>query len=110
MDITEMRAVLARVAAYRGVCEAVRHGANHTLFNGILFLGLTAVFYNIFGPHPVVFFNAAIGVGEIFVGLWKKLRPSPEGVLVDALLQFAFAASIGVRPLLGWRIQPVSIF
>ena len=110
MDITEMRAVLARVAAYRGVCEAVRRGANHTLFNGFLFLGLTAFIYNQFGFHPILLTNAAIGVGEILVGLWKKLRPSPEGVLVDALLQIAFAISIGVRPLLGWGIHPVSIF
>jgi hypothetical protein len=114
MDITEMRAVLARVAAYRGVCEAVRHRANHTLFNGILFLGITCFFYSQFGLHPFLVIYAAIGVGEVLVGLWKKARPSPEGVLADALLQFAFVASIGVRQVLvkmaGGDPNSVSLF
>lgn len=109
MDIDEMRRVLARVAAYRGVCEAVRHSANHTLFNGVLFLGITYFIYDQLGFHPILYFNAAIGIGEILVGLWKKIRPSPEGVLVDSLIQFAFVGSIVVRFLLWGRISTFSI-
>src|SRR5438552_2392960 len=100
MDIGEMRAVLARVAAYRGVCEAVRRGANHTLFNGFLFLGLTYFWYTQFGLHPVIITYTVIGVGEVLVGLWKKWRPSPEGVLVDSLLQFAFVGTLAFRQFL----------
>jgi hypothetical protein len=115
MDVNEMRRVLARVAAYRGVCEAVRRGANHTLFNGLLFLGLTYFWYSQVGRvDGIMIAYAAIGVGEVLVGLWKKARPSPEGVLVDSLLQFAFVASIAVRQGLlmnaGFQPNPVSIF
>jgi hypothetical protein len=114
MDIHEMRAVLARVAAYRQVCEVVRRRATHTLVNGVLFLILTGVLYGQWGFHPVLVANAAIGIGEILVGLWKKFRPSPEGILVDSLLQFAFAGTIAVRQFIffqaGWGVSPFSVF
>ncbi len=115
MDIGEMRMVLARVAAYRSMCEAVRRGANHTLFNGLLFLGLTYFWFTqIRRPDATLFAYAVIGVGEVLVGLWKKFRPSPEGVLVDSLLQFAFVGSIVVRQglwmMAGGAPNPISLF
>ncbi len=110
-----MRRVLAKVAAYRNVCNAVRAGANHTLFNGLLFLGLTYFWYSQIGAlHPILLAYGAIGVGEVLVGLWKKARPSPEGILVDSLLQFAFVASVAVRQVLLFQQfgqpNPISIF
>jgi hypothetical protein len=101
MDVNEMRAVLARVAAYRGVCEAVRCGANHTLFNGLLFLGLAYIWHRQLAQFDAtLIIYIAIGLGEVLVGLWKKMWPSPEGVLVDSLLQFAWVASVAVRQFL----------
>jgi hypothetical protein len=113
IDVEEMRATFQRVATYREVCNAVRAGASHTLFNGLLFLGLTALIYNLAGADTFLYLYAAIGVGELLVGLWKKYRPSPEGVLADSLLQFSFAALIAGRQVLlvqaGGKPQTISL-
>jgi hypothetical protein len=103
LDVEEMRDTFHRVSAYREVCNAVRASAGHTLFNGVFFLGLTGLFYYLAGPQPIFLVYGAIGVGEILVGLWKKVKPSAEGVLADGLLQFGFAASIGVREFLRFQ-------
>jgi hypothetical protein len=101
IDIDEMRETLHRVSVYKQVCEAVRARANNTIFNGLLFLGITAL---IAWPGPgkngypfIVYVFGAIGIGEVLVGLWKKFAPSPEGVLVDGLLEIAFVASVAYR-------------
>jgi hypothetical protein len=98
-DIDEMRATLARVSIYRRVCESVRAGSGHTLFNGCFFLGIAYLHYNLLGNkfHPILLGPIIIGTLEIVVGLWKRLKPSPECVLMDALLQAGFVLSIAIR-------------
>ncbi|HEY2785379.1 MAG TPA: hypothetical protein VGJ05_10420 [Fimbriiglobus sp.] len=115
MEIDEMRLVLARVAAYRRICDAVRRSANHTLFNGLLFLGLAYFWYSQVGRlDTFLLAYAVIGAAEVLVGLWKKIRPSPEGILVDSLLQFAWVGSVAVRQFnifqRGGRLDPFFIF
>jgi hypothetical protein len=102
IDIDEMRETLHRVTVYKQVCEAVRGRANTTIFNGLLFLFLTGLIAAPFlgggkGFPFIVFVFGAIGIGEILVGIWKKVAPSPEGVLVDGLLELAFVASVAYR-------------
>jgi hypothetical protein len=99
LDIEEMRATLARVSIYRRVCDSVRAGAGHTLFNGFFFLGIAYLNYNFMGNkfHPFLLGPIIIGSLEIAVGLWKRFKPSPECVLMDALLQAGFVLSIVIR-------------
>lgn len=100
-DIDEMRATLARVSTYRKVCESVRASSGHTLFNGVLFLGIAYLNYNLIGRfHPILLGPILIGTGEVLVGLWKRIKPSPECVLLDAILQFCFVLSIAIREIL----------
>jgi hypothetical protein len=101
LDIEEMRQTLRKVSIYRQVCEQVRSGAGHTLFNGIFFLGLAVLYYNLLGKfHFLLIGPLVIGTLEILVGLWKRIRPSPECVLFDAILQVTFVGWIVLRELL----------
>jgi hypothetical protein len=114
LDIDEMRRTLARVSIYRRVCDQVRASAGHTLFNGVFFLGIAYLNYNLIGKfHPMLLGPILIGTGEILVGLWKRVRPSPECVLLDALLQTAFVLSIVIREYLfiqqGFKRQPSTL-
>jgi hypothetical protein len=111
-----MRLRLQQVAAYRQVCAAVRAGAGHTLFNAALMGGLTYLLYANFGPHPILLVNAALAVGELAVGLWKKARPSIDAVLVDGLLVGGFGLWVLGRQVLAWqgvagvgRVNPISV-
>lgn len=105
LDVDEMRQTLARVSVYRKVCDTVRGGAGHTIFNGVFFLGIAALYYNLFnGFHPLLLGPLIIGCCEVLVGIWKRLRPSPECVLLDAILQAGFVASIVIREVL-WLQQ-----
>src|SRR5207248_7447687 len=81
LDVEEMRETFRRVAAYREVCNAVRRSAGHTLFNGVFFLGVTFLVFNVGGGDLFLLLYGAIGCGEILVGLWKRVWPSAEGIL-----------------------------
>lgn len=115
LDIEEMRATLARVSIYRRVCESVRAGSGHTLFNGIFFLGITYLNYNLMGNqfHPILLGTLIVGLGEVLVGLWKRIKPNPECVLLDAILQAMFVASIAIREYIwiqqGIRAKPSTL-
>jgi hypothetical protein len=114
-DEITMRARLQNVAAYRELCRAIRSGATHTLVNALIWLGLTAMLYQAFGPDPIVLAYLALGVAEVGVGLWKKARPTLESVLVDGLIVLGFGAfSLGRQflawqGLINWPISPISI-
>ena len=78
IGVEEMRMTLARVAAYRKVCDHVRSGASSTMFTGALFLGFAYLNYSMIGRfHPILYGQILLGVGELLVGIWKKFRPSP---------------------------------
>ena len=98
-NVDEMRATLARVSIYRKVCEGVRASSGHTLFNGCFFLGIAYLNYNMMGNkfHFILLGPIIIGTLEILLGLWKRIKPSPECVLLDAILQAGFVLSIAIR-------------
>lgn len=106
MDRDELKETFHRVTAYRHVCEAVRRTAGHTLFSGCFFIFIAVVIYQSLGGdalHPLFLFYAALAAFEVGVGLWKKFHPSVECVLADAINNFAFGGSIGVRYLLAMQ-------
>jgi ABC-type thiamin/hydroxymethylpyrimidine transport system permease subunit len=114
IGVEEMRMTLARVAAYRKVCDHVRSGASSTMFTGALFLGFAYLNYSMMGKfHPILYGQIILGVGELLVGIWKKFRPSPECVLLDGILISVYVASIVIRQYMlhqaGFAFQPVSI-
>ncbi len=99
IDVDEMRQTLARVSVYRKVCENVRASSGHTLFNGFFFLGIAYLSFMFRGNqfHYTLLGPLIIGTCEIILGLWKRINPSPECVLMDALLQAGFVLSIAIR-------------
>lgn len=109
-----MRDTFARVSIYRQMCESVRSGSNGTLFSGVFMIGLGYLNYTALGAHPIAYLLVGIGILEIGVGLLKKIRPSPECVLFDALLTLAFAGSIFLRQYLafqaGNKVNNISLF
>ncbi len=114
IGVEEMRMTLARVAAYRKVCDHVRAGASSTMFTGALFLGFAYLNYSMIGRfHPILYGQIILGVGELLVGLWKKFRPSPECVLLDGILISVYVASVAIRQYQRYQaigsFDPVSI-
>ena len=114
IGVEEMRMTLARVAAYRKVCDHVRAGASGTMFTGALFLGFAYLNYSMIGRfHPILYGQIILGVGELLVGLWKKFRPSPECVLLDGILISVYVASVAIRQYQRYQaigsFDPVSI-
>ena len=66
IGVEEMRMTLARVAAYRKVCEQVRAGASSTMFTGAMFLGFAYLNYSLIGRfHPILYGQILLGVGEL---------------------------------------------
>lgn len=116
MDEHELRARLQQMAGYREVCQAVRAGAGHTLFNAAIWLGLTALLYQALGPHPWVFVYLALGLAELFVGLWKRQAPTVEAVLADGVVLLGFGGFVLLRQYLAWQglargpVNPLSVF
>lgn len=115
-DEYEMRARLQSVAAYRELCRAIRSGATHTLVNALIWLGLTALLFQGIGPDPILLGYLVLGAAELAVGVWKKVRPTVEAVLVDGIVLLGFGGFILIRQFLAWQgiinwpVHPVSIF
>jgi hypothetical protein len=115
IDELTMRARLQNVAAYRELCQSIRGGATHTLVNAFIWLGLTAMLYQAIGPDPILLGNLVLGVAELAVGAWKKVRPTLEAVLVDGLILLGFGGYILLRQFLAWQgvinwpFSPISI-
>jgi len=94
----EMRQVVAQVSAYRAISEQIRAKSTGTIAFGLFMIG---VWYfvdgqnNNWGIFSILYLS--LGVLELSVGLLNRLFPSPEGLLLDGLVMFAFAASNGIR-------------
>jgi len=101
----ETRAVLRQVAAYRAISESIRKKSTGTLFFGFFML---AIWYFLDGQnnnwniYSILYLSLALL--EISAGLLNRLFPSPEGILLDGLIMFAFAASNGVRQYLAFQM------
>jgi hypothetical protein len=113
----ELKTTFSRVTAYRHVCEAVRQSANHTLLSGVFFLAIAGFYSQILGTtHPVFLVIAFLAVVEIGIGIWKKVAPSVECVLLDSITNLLFGLSVLVRQFLHFQkilpgeVHPFSLF
>jgi hypothetical protein len=90
---------LQQVAAYRELCRAVRKTGRENVFFALLMLGLAYLSFPNGGGRGLVQFVFALYLGlalaEFAVGLFKFIRPSAEGILLDGLVLLMFA---------GWNI------
>jgi hypothetical protein len=97
-DAAELREVMRQVSAYRAICQQIRNKSNGMIFFGLFMLGIWYVIFgqsNIWDIFSILYLS--LGILELSVGLLNRLFPSPEGILLDGVLMFAFAASNGVR-------------
>lgn len=113
----ELKTTFHRVTAYRHVCEAVRQSANHTLVSGVFFLIIAGFYSQMLGlTHPIFLVMAFLAVAEIGIGIWKKVAPSVECVLLDAITNALFGLSVLVRQALTFQkilpgeVHPFSLF
>lgn len=90
-DDFAMRFQLQKVLAYRELCRGVRRSGRENAFFAILMLFLAYLAWEQRGQVTVaLILYAALGLGELFVGLFKWLVPSAEGVLLDGLVMLVF--------------------
>jgi hypothetical protein len=111
-DDAVMRQELQRVAAYRELCAGVRRGGRHNVvFAGLMLLLAASVAGN--GDITVYLFGL-LALAELFIGLYKWLVPSAEGVLLDGMVLLAFGGWNLVRNAMivqaGGQIQNFSLF
>jgi hypothetical protein len=101
----EVRAVLKQVATYREIREAVRRKSTGTLVFGCVML---FIWYFLDGQQKNWSIFSAIYLSlalvEISVGLLNRIWPAPEGILLDGLVLFVFAASNLIRQYLIWKV------
>src|SRR5262245_47168736 len=87
-DDFEMRMRLQQVAAYRDLCRRVRRSGRENIVFAIVMLLLAYLV----AQNPIVFaVYIILAAGEVAVGLFKVLRPSAEGVLLDGIVLLVFA-------------------
>ena len=64
-DDDSMRFRLQQVLAYRHLQASVRSGANHTLFNAAIWIGLTAMLFQALGFNPILIAYLGLGLAEL---------------------------------------------
>jgi hypothetical protein len=116
-DEFTMRLRLQQVAAYRELRRSVQRSGRENVVFALVMLGIAYFIYSNGGPAgraSAVLFGV-LAVGELCVGVFKWLVPTAEGLILDALVLFTFAALNGwiaynqaQRP--GGQPSPVTIF
>lgn len=103
-EAEQTRAVLRNVAAYRHLCQQIRKKANWGLGFGafMLFIWYELPGREKFGPFGLIYLGLACV--EFAAALWNKIRPSAEGVLIDALVLLTFGGANLVRAYLRWQV------
>jgi hypothetical protein len=91
-DDFEMRMRLQQVAAYRDLCRRVRRSGRGNIFFASIMLFLAYVVFRGGAAPLLLSIYVILAAGELFVGLFKWLAPSAEGVLLDGLVLIVFAA------------------
>lgn len=109
-----MRAQLQRVIAYRDLCRQVRRSGRENVYFALLMLFLAYLVMPQGGVVDVIFLiYVALALGEFGVGFFKFIRPSAEGILLDALVLLAFAVFnfgiTGIRMAGGMGASPFGI-
>lgn len=92
-DEATMRSRLQTVAAYRELGRSVRLSGRENVAYALLMLGLAYFVHSGGGAQNegIALLYAALGFGELLVGLFKWVVASAEGFLLDALVLVAFA-------------------
>jgi hypothetical protein len=110
-----MRVRLQLVAAYRELCRSVqRSGRENIIFAAIM--GGIAYFIHTqgVGNKAILILYGILIVGELFVGFFKWIFPSAEGVLLDAAVLFVFVGFNGwlvyQQMQAGRPVSPVAAF
>lgn len=106
----ELRTTLRNVSAYKMVCEQVRAASNGSLIFGAIMI---AIWYfavpNGQKYTPIHLIFLVLGTLDFCVGLYNRLFPAPEGILIDGLLLLAFTAASISEFLLGIRFSPFQL-
>lgn len=90
-DDSEMRFRLQQVAAYRDLCRRVRRSGRENIVFAAIMLFLAYLVWKGGAPPLFLTFYVILAVGELFVGVFKWIVPSAEGVLLDAAVLLVFA-------------------
>jgi len=90
-DDFAMRLQLQKVAEYRELCRSVRRSGRENVFFALLMLYFAYLLWNPNGAVPAaVLLYGFLVFAELFVGLFKWLFPSAEGVLLDGFVLLVF--------------------
>lgn len=106
----ELRYTLRNVVAYKMVCEQVRSASTGSLIFGAIML---ALWYWLipeaqkYKPFSLIYL--ALGAMEFCTGLYNRVLPAPEGILIDGLLLLAFTASTIAQLVLLQRFSPFQV-
>lgn len=113
-DDATMRLRLQHVAAYRELCRSVQRGGRENVVFAFVMLGLAYFIYTAGGARNVALIYGALALGEMFVGLFKWVAPSAEGLVLDAVVLLAFAAITFWRQFVAFQgggvVSPVFVF
>lgn len=93
-DESTMRLRLQQVAAYRELRRSVQRSGRENVVFALIMLGIAYFIYSNGGQATAILFGV-LAVGELCVGLFKWLVPTAEGLVLDALVLFTFAALNG---------------
>ncbi|MCE9563832.1 MAG: hypothetical protein K8U57_17455 [Planctomycetes bacterium] len=112
-DDFAMRLQLQKVVAYRELCRSVRRSGRENVFFALILLLFAYLAWENGNGRPAavvaLVLYGLLALGELFVGLFKWLLPSAEGVLLDGIVLLVFVGYNflgflgGVRPP-GWAI------
>lgn len=91
-DEITMRARLQQVAAYRELRRSVQRSGRENILFALVMFGIVYFLYSNGAPQSFLILNAILIAGELFVGLFKWLVPTAEGLILDALVLLTFAA------------------
>ena len=94
-DVAEMRFRLQQVASYRELCRAIQRTGRENVFFALIMLFLAYVSSQNGQVIWLFAIYALLALAELFVGIFKWVFPSAEGVLLDSLVLLLFA---------GWNI------
>jgi len=106
----ELRYTLRNVVAYRMVCEQVRSASTGSLIFGAIML---ALWYWLipdaqkYKPFSLIYL--VLGALEFCTGVYNRVFPAPEGILIDGILLLAFTASTIAQLVLGQRFSPFQV-
>jgi len=108
-DDFAMRLQLQKVLAYRELCRGVRRSGRENVFFALLMMFFAYLAIENGAPLVTLILYGILAFGEMFVGLFKWLFPSAEGVLLDGFVLLVFVGYnllgflVG-RPPPGWAI------